>query len=58
VAVGFGVSSREQVVDLQKMGADGAVVGSAIINTIQAAKTTAERVAKVLASTPATTMIG
>jgi tryptophan synthase len=58
VAVGFGVSSREQVVDLQKMGADGAVVGSAIINTIQAAKTTAERVAKVLASTPVTTIIG
>jgi tryptophan synthase len=35
VAVGFGVSQRQHVLDLGKHGADGAVVGSAIINTIQ-----------------------
>ncbi len=38
VAVGFGVSQRQHVLDLGKHGADGAVVGSAIINTIQNAK--------------------
>jgi tryptophan synthase len=44
VAVGFGVSSREHVLDLHKNGADGAVVGSAIINAIQNAKSHKERV--------------
>jgi len=44
VAVGFGVSTREHVLDLYKNGADGAVVGSAIINAIQNASNSAERV--------------
>ena len=47
MAVGFGVSKREHVLDLKKHGADGAVVGSAIINAIQNAGSTAERVAAV-----------
>ena len=47
VAVGFGVSKREHVLDLKKHGAEGAVVGSAIINAIQNAGSTAERVAAV-----------
>ena len=47
MAVGFGVSKREHVLDLKKHGAEGAVVGSAIINAIQNAGSTAERVAAV-----------
>ncbi len=47
VAVGFGVSQRQHVLDLGKHGADGAVVGSAIINAISNAKSSQERVAKV-----------
>jgi tryptophan synthase len=47
IAVGFGVSQRQHVLDLGKHGADGAVVGSAIINTIQNAKSSQERIDKV-----------
>lgn len=49
VAVGFGVSQREHVVTLGKCGADGAVVGSAIIHAIQEGKTTADRCSRVKA---------
>mmetsp|Transcript_66071 Transcript_66071/g.137695 ORF Transcript_66071/g.137695 Transcript_66071/m.137695 type:complete len:698 (-) Transcript_66071:361-2454(-) len=49
VAVGFGVSKREHVLSLQKFGADGAVVGSAIINAVQNAADSADRAAKVKA---------
>ena len=47
VAVGFGVSQRQHVLDLGKHGADGAVVGSAIINAISSAGSSQERVDKV-----------
>eukprot|EP00292_Cryptomonas_paramecium_P004077 CAMPEP_0113722332 /NCGR_PEP_ID=MMETSP0038_2-20120614/37680_1 /TAXON_ID=2898 /ORGANISM="Cryptomonas paramecium" /LENGTH=716 /DNA_ID=CAMNT_0000651541 /DNA_START=1 /DNA_END=2148 /DNA_ORIENTATION=+ /assembly_acc=CAM_ASM_000170 len=47
IAVGFGVSQRQHVLDLAKHGADGAVVGSAIINAIQSASSQQERVDKV-----------
>eukprot|EP00288_Rhodomonas_lens_P015016 CAMPEP_0177703226 /NCGR_PEP_ID=MMETSP0484_2-20121128/7559_1 /TAXON_ID=354590 /ORGANISM="Rhodomonas lens, Strain RHODO" /LENGTH=696 /DNA_ID=CAMNT_0019214567 /DNA_START=39 /DNA_END=2129 /DNA_ORIENTATION=+ len=49
VAVGFGVSTREHVLNLGKFGADGAVVGSAIINAIQSAANSEDRYAKVKA---------
>lgn len=35
VAVGFGISRPEQVADIIKAGADGAIVGSAFVNVIE-----------------------
>lgn len=39
LAVGFGVSRREQVEELLKAGADGVVVGSALIGSYPAVRT-------------------
>uniref|UniRef100_A0A7S0VZF5 Tryptophan synthase n=1 Tax=Hemiselmis tepida TaxID=464990 RepID=A0A7S0VZF5_9CRYP len=49
VAVGFGVSQRAHVDSLKENGADGAVVGSAIINAVLESKSLADRCKRVKA---------
>ena len=52
LAVGFGISKREHVLDVQSFGADGVVVGSAIVAALESAgpdASPAERAAKIKA---------
>lgn len=49
LAVGFGVSRREQVEELLKAGADGVVVGSALIELISRSENPVEELRRKVA---------